>query len=640
MPDINQIKIATLNTEIQILKHHIEKTKNTSDQRIQIEHAHNKTLLAQKEFSLAEMTDQKNLQEKRKTLYEVESNTLSLEENLFLKNWEKFPLGNFLRARVPNSIEALISSIPKSLVEALFVSDELKSDPNPTVRAFVRDITKIPSALISWHIGQQIGSTKYHFDGFLLAGTMIKTSCKTTMIFGLSTSIPMNALSRLSNYVCEVPSRVLTRVSRDYQDSIHDLGLEINTLIGQAAQSLELSQLSNSTASVILKEMHELLQGVDVNHNLVEIIENILSELPAQELKRFLSNKKGGTYSSEEMTTRFNEKKQDILLLNKKNIALKDRSNSRTQDLDGEAIEKGIYDNIKSGIEYSVLSLVENVAYSLEEDNLAHIYASLKTNSASFAMKILTKNMIDIILHQESEIRADSALKYNLHMNTTSLSADILDHYKSETTYYDTLSFLTEKLSLGLFTNAVYTSMVKTLTTDVLGASLGTLTQTEYWTKKDLPAFKTLFFDKLRGSKTHGFKDTHHLMDSLVESIPSFGALEYTKSSLPGAEKILQTSKSFVKQFLKSISDTYLLSPPARWAEDGFMLTKDSDLAKSSYVSNKVLHIVDNLIDTKKNYGVYDCISNYISNNTDTLESNLAIVQEEAGKLGLQHDEL
>jgi hypothetical protein len=632
MPDINQIKVSILNTEIQILKHHIEKAKNISDQCIQREYSHNKTLLAQKEFSLAEMTGQKDLQEKRKTLYEAEGNELALEENLFLKNWAEFPLGDFFRERVPNSIEALIGSLPKSVAE-VFLPDDLKNDPNPTTRSFVRDVTKIPGALTSWYIGQQIGSTKYHFDGFLLSGTLIKTSCKTSMIFGLSTAIPMNVLSRISNYVCEMPSRVLTKISRDYQDSIHDIGLEINTLIGQAAQSLELAPLSTSIASTILKEMDEFLQGVGIHHNLIETIENILSELPPQELTTFSLTKKKNTYSSEEMTTRFNEKKQDILLLNSKVIALKDKSAPRTQNLD----EKGIYDNIKSGIEYSVLSLVENVIFSLEEDNLTHIYASLKTSSAYFAIKSLTKSMIETILHQESEIGAYSEFTYDFHINTTSLSEDILDHYKSEITYYDTLNFLKDNLSSDLVKNAFYASIAKTLTTDFLGSVFGILTQTQYWTQNDLPAFTTLLSDKILGKKTKGFEKTDHLIESLLDSIPSFSATEYIKNTLPYAT---EKSKSFVKQFLKSISDTYLLSPPARYAEDGLMLVKNSDLAKSSYAKNKALHLVDNFIDTKKNHGISDFISNYTSNNTDSLESNLALAQEEAGKLGLQqHDE-
>lgn len=219
MEKLVELKKEKLEKEIILLKHYTNSSLDTDDLYIRIEHVKNKTLIAEKEFSLSEITGEQKA-EKRLALHQEEENYLNEVESKLWKNWNEFPLGEFIIQRIPNFMEALRPGIIKSAVEVL-LPDELRNAENPTSKAFVRDGTKIFDAIWKWHDGQQIGYSKYSFDDFLLIGTVSKILCKLSLIFGLGSSVPLPIadLSRASNYICEVPSRLLTKIHRLHQDT-------------------------------------------------------------------------------------------------------------------------------------------------------------------------------------------------------------------------------------------------------------------------------------------------------------------------------------------------------------------------------------------------------------------------------------
>ena len=124
----------------------------------------------------------------------------------------------YLWERIPNLEETVTTSGYKAVIETIILPDSLLAHPNPTIKSFIRDIMKLPSVLTAWYYGYKVGGTKYHYDEYLVAGAIFKPTCKIAFIFSTSEFLGIEISSRISNYLCEAPSRALTTISRQYQD--------------------------------------------------------------------------------------------------------------------------------------------------------------------------------------------------------------------------------------------------------------------------------------------------------------------------------------------------------------------------------------------------------------------------------------
>lgn len=163
-----------------------------------------------------------------------------------------YQTGDYLWKRVPNSQEVFTTCSIKAILEIL-INNELTQSPNPTIATFIRDSMKVPSSLISYYYEQKIGGTQYHYDEFILAASVIKPVCKLGFIAtaGATGFIGLTVASRVSNYVCEIPSRLLTKISREVQDSNKEMSLREKCAF--LLESVNLESTSESTLSAILK---------------------------------------------------------------------------------------------------------------------------------------------------------------------------------------------------------------------------------------------------------------------------------------------------------------------------------------------------------------------------------------------------
>lgn len=618
MPEPIQLKKQILQEEIRILQHYIEegqKRPDTNQTYIKIELSQNKTYLAQKEFSLAEISKASDLLTKRKLLHESEAETLALQESLFAKNWKEFPLKEFLVKRIPNALESFTNCAPKAVVE-IFIPKELKYAPNPTAKGFVRDATKAPSALIAWATGQQIGSMDYTYDTFLLVGTFSKMTCKTALIFGggVVSALPSSALSRVSNYICEIPSRALTKLSRDFQDSKRE---QIKSLVNTTVPELNIDRLLDSEASKMLIEAMQQIHNLNIeNINVVSLASDSIETLKPGRAVRFFK-KNNFTHSTEALKDKYKFHQGEIDNLSNLITPQSETPLSDVEKTANEALYNGIEESIKLGVKDIVFSLVETTMHEIEKKELLHLYASLKTETAYFVIKSITAEIIRIA-YESKVLKQDSEPS----LNTKLIAKTTHEYHKSYITTKEQYDFLLEHLSYDILIDSVYASLIKTLTTDVLGTLLGIVTQTEFWIDPDRPSFSSIFVDKFLGRNIDAFQNTHHFIDGPLNSLLPQGY-----------------GRSFLKQFTKSYFETYALAPAARVVEDIPSTLRKSDFGKSDYISDKALHIIDKIpyMDTKKDYGMSD----FMSNHTASMEDDFIALREESGKLGLPpHDEL
>ena len=204
-----------------------------------------------------------------------------------------YNVGEYVWERVPNFEETGTTSAYKSIIEVLFVPKELLDHTNPTVRSFVRDTIKIFSVATAYYYGYKVGGTKYHYDEYLLAGAIFKPICKAAFI-GLTSGVfdvlAQSTASRVSNYLCETPSRALTTISRARQDEYHNNPETANskTDIEFLIENLTLDLAWESTISAVIKtittdilgkiygEFMKTNIGTEANPQNVHTLENLI----------------------------------------------------------------------------------------------------------------------------------------------------------------------------------------------------------------------------------------------------------------------------------------------------------------------------------------------------------------------------
>lgn len=120
--------------------------------------------------------------------------------------------------RIPNYQESTALVLGKSAVE-VFLPERFKQTHNPTSTTFIRDSFKVIPMIYLYSQGAQVGKSGYYYDEFLLAASVVKPLCKISIILPLSKTLGTDIAGRSANYICETPSRLLTKVHREYQDT-------------------------------------------------------------------------------------------------------------------------------------------------------------------------------------------------------------------------------------------------------------------------------------------------------------------------------------------------------------------------------------------------------------------------------------
>jgi hypothetical protein len=127
-------------------------------------------------------------------------------------------------ARVPNLDELITMSYPLAIAN-IFIEPFMERlyQINPIAKAVVRDWTKIPSSIVAWWSGNEIGGTHIKYDEGNVYGGITKTLCKSSIIgmhanfnYGLDGG-DLEKISRISNYICEPTSRVYNLISKEKQ---------------------------------------------------------------------------------------------------------------------------------------------------------------------------------------------------------------------------------------------------------------------------------------------------------------------------------------------------------------------------------------------------------------------------------------
>jgi hypothetical protein len=127
-------------------------------------------------------------------------------------------------ARVPNLNELITTSYPLAIANIVIEPFmERLYQINPMAKAVVRDWTNIPSSVVAWWNGNEIGGTHIKYDEGNIYGGITKTICKSSIIgihvnfnHGLDVG-DLERVSRISNYICEPISRVYDLISKEKQ---------------------------------------------------------------------------------------------------------------------------------------------------------------------------------------------------------------------------------------------------------------------------------------------------------------------------------------------------------------------------------------------------------------------------------------
>ena len=128
-------------------------------------------------------------------------------------------VSNFAWKRVPNWHEVATINGVNSFIDLALSSWLVAFGTHPASKNIIRDLTKLPSIALLSYNGEEVGNTGYHYDSGYLAGSVVKIACKAITIWGAYAwgQTNIETTSRISNFICEVPSRFLILASMDRQ---------------------------------------------------------------------------------------------------------------------------------------------------------------------------------------------------------------------------------------------------------------------------------------------------------------------------------------------------------------------------------------------------------------------------------------
>lgn len=114
--------------------------------------------------------------------------------------------GEFSLKRIPNRGEILSDSIPVALVEILLKAGGWNFGSNPASKLILRDLAKLPSALIKTGLGIELGGTGRNFDSVKLAAALAKVAVKgTVLVYLLKNDVALNAAQAERDALALVP---------------------------------------------------------------------------------------------------------------------------------------------------------------------------------------------------------------------------------------------------------------------------------------------------------------------------------------------------------------------------------------------------------------------------------------------------
>lgn len=140
------------------------------------------------------------------------------------KNKESFydiisnPL-DFIFKRLPNVAEVITSSASQAVIDTLFGRFKTAFGDNPTASTVTRDVSKLPTVYANMYNNNTLGHTDVVYDIGAVYSHTSKTACKLSVILTLTTisEIETGNAGRSANYICEIPNRFLSIVSRERQ---------------------------------------------------------------------------------------------------------------------------------------------------------------------------------------------------------------------------------------------------------------------------------------------------------------------------------------------------------------------------------------------------------------------------------------
>lgn len=199
---------------------------------------------------------------------------------------------SFIYNRIPNIYESstgvLMQSTLESAVKYLNIQslNEMTDSHHPGAQLIFRNALKLPTTLISWFGGYEIGSTGQFYDFGKVLTSIIKPICQLTIVTTGSIYTPFSGdtLSRASNIVCEPIGRFFTLISRENQKQHghdkHPIGEEITQYIAFITDTVTIDIVYDAFETGIIKSVISDIAGIVVKNPIRFVVEIIKTFIP------------------------------------------------------------------------------------------------------------------------------------------------------------------------------------------------------------------------------------------------------------------------------------------------------------------------------------------------------------------------
>lgn len=143
------------------------------------------------------------------------------------KKLSSSPISDFIWKRIPNRNE-IIADVGLQTPIDMLIGCYVDLGKNPIAKAVVRDISKLPSAILKAFQGTQVGGTEFSFDRSNVYSQIVKVGVKVGGIHYLSNHFHVDAekAALLSNFPGDCAARSLVKVGMDSQIANSTLPIE------------------------------------------------------------------------------------------------------------------------------------------------------------------------------------------------------------------------------------------------------------------------------------------------------------------------------------------------------------------------------------------------------------------------------
>jgi|GEM_PF-2904238 len=198
----------------------------------------------------------------------------------------------FIYDRVPNIYESstgvFMQSTLESAVKYLDIQslNEMTDSHHPGAQLIFRNTLKLPTTLISWFGGYEIGSTGQFYDFGKVITSVIKPICQVTIVTAGTIYTPFSGdtLSRASNVLCEPIGRLFTIISRENQKqhghNKHPIGEEITQYIKFVKDTVTTDIAYDAFETGIIKSVTSDIAGMIVRNPIRFVVELIKTAIP------------------------------------------------------------------------------------------------------------------------------------------------------------------------------------------------------------------------------------------------------------------------------------------------------------------------------------------------------------------------